>query len=83
MRIYEPSATWARTCRLRTSRKKLRLQQDSEAANKERMQELSKRMDKLFKDAVRNGEIEKESLKKMSNALQAMKELARTRLTSN
>ena len=59
-----------------TSRKKLKLQQDSEATNKERMQELSKRMDKLFKDAVRNGEIEKESLKKMSNALQAMKELA-------
>ena len=58
------------------SRKKLRLQQDSEATNKERMQELSKRMEKLFKDAVRNGEIEKESLKKMSNALQAMKELA-------
>ena len=38
-------------------------------------QELGKKMEKLFKDAVRNGEIDKDALKKMSDALQSMKEL--------
>ena len=58
------------------AKKKLKRQQDSEAANQQRMEELSKGMEDIFKDAVRNGEIEKESLKKMSNALQSMKELS-------
>ena len=40
------------------------------------MQELTKRMEELFKNAIRNGEIDKEALKKMSSALQAMKELS-------
>lgn len=56
--------------------KKLKDQQDAEAANKERMQALTERMEKLFKDAVRNGEIENEALKKMANSLQTMKELS-------
>ncbi|MDG1358235.1 MAG: hypothetical protein P8P36_08585 [Akkermansiaceae bacterium] len=59
-----------------SSREKLKRQQDSEAANQERMEEISKRVEEIFKDAVRNGEIEKESLKKMSDALQSMKELS-------
>ena len=58
------------------SREKLKRQQDSEANNKERMEDLSERMEGIFKDAVRNGEIEKEALKKMSDALQSMKELS-------
>ena len=56
--------------------KKLRAQQDAEAGNKERMQALTERMEKLFKDAVRNGEIENEALKKMASSLQTMKELS-------
>ena len=58
------------------SKKKLMAQQDGETTNKERMQELTKRMEELFKDAIRNGEIDKETLKKMSSALQTMKELS-------
>lgn len=57
-------------------KKKLQAQQDAERENKERMQELSEKMEKLFKDAVRNGEIDKDALKKMSRSLQSMKELA-------
>ncbi|MCP5536719.1 MAG: hypothetical protein H7A51_10895 [Akkermansiaceae bacterium] len=59
------------------ARKKLEAQQDAERANKERMQELSKKMEQLFKDAVRNGDIDKEALQKMAKALQAMKELSK------
>lgn len=58
------------------SRDKLRSQQDGEANNRERMQDLAKRMEELFKDAVRNGEVEKQTLQKMADALQSMKELA-------
>jgi len=58
------------------NKKKLQSQQDAERNNKERMQELTKKMEKLFKDAVRNGEIDKEALQKMANALQTMKELS-------
>ncbi len=60
--------------------KKLQAQQDAEAENRERMQELTKKMEQLFKDAVRNGEIDKDVLKKMSKALQSMRELAETDL---
>lgn len=59
-----------------TSRNKLGHQQDGEATNRERMQDLAGRMEELFKDAVRNGEIEKQTLQKMAGALQSMKELA-------
>ncbi|MGB2185421.1 MAG: hypothetical protein ACPH5P_01960 [Akkermansiaceae bacterium] len=59
-----------------TLREKLRRQQDGEATNRERMQDLAERMEDLFKDAVRNGEVEKQTLQKMADALQSMKELA-------
>ncbi|MFK7909004.1 MAG: hypothetical protein AB8F34_00220 [Akkermansiaceae bacterium] len=58
------------------TKKQLQAQEQGERENKERMQELSQKMEKLFKDAVRNGEIDKEALKKMSKALQSMKELS-------
>ena len=58
-------------------RKKLQKQQDAERENKERMKALTKKMEELFKDALRNGEIDKEALKKMSKALQAMRELSK------
>ena len=57
-------------------RKKLEAQQNSESENRERMQELTKNMEELFKDAVRNGEIDKDVLKKMAKALQSMRELS-------
>ena len=44
-------------------------QQEGELANQQRTQELTERMEKLFKDAVRNGEIDKQALKKMSRSL--------------
>ena len=40
------------------------------------MQELSERMQELFKDAVKNGEIDKETLQKMAESMQKMGELA-------
>ena len=59
------------------NKKKLQAQQDGERENKERMQKLTDKMEKLFKDAVRNGEVDKEALQKMSKALQSMKELSK------
>ncbi len=58
------------------NRKKLLAQQDAEMENKDRMKELTKNMEELFKKSVRNGEINKETLKKMSRSLQSMRELA-------
>ena len=57
------------------AQKKLQDQQNSEKDNTERMQKLNESMESLFKDAVRNGEIDKETLKKMSQAMQTMKEV--------
>ena len=57
-------------------RKKLQKQQTAESENKERMEKLSENMEQLFKDAVRNGDIDKEVLKKMADAQQSMRELA-------
>jgi len=64
-----------KTLQKETNKKKLQSQQDAERENKERMDKLTKRMEKLFKDAVRNGGIDKDVLKKMSRAQQSMKEL--------
>ena len=58
------------------NQKQLQKQEDGERENKERMQELSKKMEQLFQDSVRNEQIDKDVLKKMSKALEAMKELA-------
>ena len=60
----------------KATKKKLEDQQHAERSNIERMQQLTKRMEKLFKDAVRNGEIDKQALQKMAKALQAMRELS-------
>ena len=59
-----------------TNKKNLQAQQDGERANRERMEKLTRLMEKLFKDAVRNGEIDKDILKKMNSVQQTMKELA-------
>ena len=39
------------------------------------MRDLAERMEELFKDAARNGDIDKETMKKMAESLKSMKEL--------
>lgn len=58
------------------NRDKLKDQKDAEAENTRRMEELAQKMEQLMKDAARNGEIDKETLKKMAEAMKDMKELA-------
>ncbi len=56
--------------------KRLEAQEAAEAESKRRMQELTERMESLMKDAARNGDIEKGTLKKMAESLKSMQELA-------
>lgn len=64
------------------NRERLRNQQDAERESAERMRQLADATEELFKDATRNGEIDKDTLKKMAGSLQAMKELGRHDLPS-
>lgn len=59
---------------------KLEGQQQAEAENAKRMQELAERMEQLMKDSARNGEIDKETMKKMAEAMKSMQELGKTDL---
>ncbi len=56
--------------------KRVEGQQDSEGESERRMQDLTERMEGLMKDAARNGEIEKDTLKKMAESLKSMQELS-------
>jgi CRP-like cAMP-binding protein len=56
--------------------KKLESQEEAEAESKRRMEDLTKRMEELMKDAARNGDIEKDTLKKMAESLKSMQELS-------
>ncbi len=56
--------------------KRLEAQEDAEAESKRRMQDLTERMESLMKDAARNGDIEKDTLKKMAESLKSMQELS-------
>ena len=56
-------------------RQKLAQQELAEQENAEKMKELSKKMEDIFKDAVRNKDIDKDTMKKMAESLQQMKEL--------
>lgn len=58
------------------NRKRLEAQEDGERQQTERMDDLAKKMQELFKDSARNGSIDKETLKKMADAMQSMKELS-------
>lgn len=58
------------------SRKRLDQQQQGEAENTRRMEELNKRMEQLLKDSARNKDIDKETLRKMAEAMKSMQELA-------
>ncbi len=56
--------------------KRLENQELAETESKRRMQELTDRMESLMQDAARNGDIEKDTLKKMAESLKSMQELS-------
>jgi hypothetical protein len=56
--------------------KRLESQQEAEAESERRMKDLTERMESLMKDAARNGDIEKDTLKKMAESLKSMQELS-------
>jgi hypothetical protein len=58
------------------NRKRLDAQEQAEAENTEKMKDLKEKMEDVMKGATRNGEIDKETLKKMAEALKSMQELA-------
>jgi hypothetical protein len=60
------------------NRERLQKQEQEEAETERRMENLKQQMEKLMKDAARNGEIDKETLKKMAESLKSMQELAET-----
>ena len=58
--------------------KRLGEQEQAEAETQRRMEDLTERMESLMKDAARNGDIEKETLRKMAESLKSMQELSET-----
>lgn len=58
------------------NRKRLEGQQEGERQQTEKMKELAEKMENLFKNSTRNGSIDKETLKKMAEAMQSMQELS-------
>lgn len=59
------------------NQKRLEASEQAEAENTQRMQELTERMEQLMKDAARNGDIDKETMKKMAESLKSMQELSK------
>ena len=57
------------------ARKELAAQEDAENRNAEKLKELAKKMEELFKEAARNETIDPDTMKKMSETMQNMKEL--------
>ncbi len=57
--------------------RRVEAQEEAEAESQRRMQDLAERMENLTKDAARNGDIEKDTLKKMAEALKTMQELSK------
>ncbi len=56
--------------------KRMEGQQEGERQQAERMKDLAEKMEELFKNSTRNGSIDKETLKKMADSMQSMKELS-------
>jgi len=59
------------------NRERIAAQEQAEAENTRRMEELTEHMEELMKDAVRNGDVDKDTMRKMAEALKSMQELAR------
>ncbi len=58
------------------NRERLENQAAEEAETQRRMEELKNQMEQLMKDATRNGDIDKDTLRKMAESLKSMQELA-------
>ncbi|MDP0489766.1 MAG: hypothetical protein Q7Q71_01800 [Verrucomicrobiota bacterium JB023] len=58
------------------NQERLEEQRAAEQENVEKMEELSERMEDVFEDALRNGDIDKETMKKLSQAQRQMRELS-------
>lgn len=58
------------------NQKRLETQTSEEAETQRRMEDLTRRMEELMKGATRNGDIDKETLKKMAESLKSMQELS-------
>lgn len=58
------------------NRKRLETQEQAEAENTRRMEELTDRMEQLMKDAARNGDIDQKTMQKMAESLKSMQELS-------
>lgn len=56
--------------------RKLQAQEDAERQQAENLKGLTQQLEELFKDSTRNGTIDKETLRKMAEALESMKELS-------
>ena len=59
------------------NRKRLEDQQKGEQENMQRMEDLEKRMEQLLKDSTRNGDIDKETMKKMAETMKSLGELSK------
>ena len=58
------------------AQRELAKSQDAEQQNAEKMKDIAEKMEKLFKDATRNGDLDTDTMKKMAETLDSMKELA-------
>jgi len=58
------------------TKKRLKEQQDSEEENIEKLEKLNERIEELFKDSVRNGGIQKETLRKLAESMKSLNELS-------
>lgn len=58
------------------NRKRLDAQEQAESENAQRMEDIKEKMEDVMKGSTRNGEIDKETMKKMADALKSMQELA-------
>lgn len=59
------------------TRERIAEQEQAEAENNRRMEALTEKMEQLMKDAMRNGDVQKETMQKMAEALKSMQELSR------
>ena len=59
------------------NQERLEKQRAAEQENVEKMEKLSEEMEKLFQDALRNGEIEEETMKKLSETESKVQELSK------
>lgn len=64
------------------NQQKLARAQKNEAANATAMKEIAKKMQSLFEDATRNGQIDPQTMKSMADAMTNIKELGETDLPS-